>query len=228
MLDKSSIITDLTSERPQWILSAYGPGRQAPGQLFGGSVREQTNLLFQNSEQQIQAVLNNVDGAIKFIVDSESDVPNRYQICQNSSLAPGGYSPNPLNTISANSAGTSSGVAQNTNSAFGQPTQSSGAFGQSSQTSGAFGQPSQPTGAFGQHSQAGAGAFRQPGQSTTSVFGQPSQPISAFGKPSQTSTGAFGQPSALGAKPSPFSAPAFGTAAQPGAAGTFGQPSGLG
>ena len=41
-LDKSQIITDLSSEKPQWILSAYGPGRQAPAQLFGGPMREQS------------------------------------------------------------------------------------------------------------------------------------------------------------------------------------------
>jgi nucleoporin NUP42 len=41
-LDKAAIITDLSSERPQWILSAYGPGRHAPAQLFGGPLREQS------------------------------------------------------------------------------------------------------------------------------------------------------------------------------------------
>src|SRR4051812_47956524 len=33
-LDKKAIEVDLTSEKPQWILSAYGPGRYAPAQLF--------------------------------------------------------------------------------------------------------------------------------------------------------------------------------------------------
>lgn len=41
-LDKAAIVTDLSSERPQWILSAYGPGRNAPTQLFGGELREQS------------------------------------------------------------------------------------------------------------------------------------------------------------------------------------------
>lgn len=41
-LDKAQIITDLSTERPQWILSAYGPGRNAPAQMFGGPVREQS------------------------------------------------------------------------------------------------------------------------------------------------------------------------------------------
>lgn len=33
---------DLTTEAPQWILSAYAPGRDAPEQLFGGYPREQS------------------------------------------------------------------------------------------------------------------------------------------------------------------------------------------
>lgn len=33
---------DLTSDAPQWILSAYAPGRDAPDQLFGGYPREQS------------------------------------------------------------------------------------------------------------------------------------------------------------------------------------------
>lgn len=45
--DKYNITTDtiekdLTNEVPQWILSAYAPGRDAPGQLFGGYPREQS------------------------------------------------------------------------------------------------------------------------------------------------------------------------------------------
>jgi nucleoporin NUP42 len=32
----------LKSEAPQWILSAYAPGRDAPEQLFGGYPREQS------------------------------------------------------------------------------------------------------------------------------------------------------------------------------------------
>ena len=42
MLKAEGISDDLTKERPQWILSAYGPGRGAPIQLFGGMPREQS------------------------------------------------------------------------------------------------------------------------------------------------------------------------------------------
>lgn len=39
-LNPETIVKDLTEERPQWILSAYGPGRDAPEQLWGGSVEQ--------------------------------------------------------------------------------------------------------------------------------------------------------------------------------------------
>lgn len=42
MLSKDALEKDLTTEAPQWILSAYGPGRDAPEQLFGGHLREQS------------------------------------------------------------------------------------------------------------------------------------------------------------------------------------------
>ena len=37
-----TIERDLTAEAPQWIFSAYAPGRNTPGQLFGGFPREQS------------------------------------------------------------------------------------------------------------------------------------------------------------------------------------------
>ncbi|RQM08310.1 hypothetical protein DH86_00003812, partial [Scytalidium sp. 3C] len=109
-LDKDAIITDLTTERPQWILSAYGPGRMAPAQLFGGPLREQSfeemrllyhlglssgnpqqaiqhaNQLQQAAEQQIETVLRDIDGAISYIIDSEKTHPNRIDICRGGHL----------------------------------------------------------------------------------------------------------------------------------------------
>lgn len=41
-LDAEAIRTDLSGELPKWILSCYGPGRDAPDQLFGGFPREQS------------------------------------------------------------------------------------------------------------------------------------------------------------------------------------------
>ena len=37
-----TIKQDLTTNLPLWILSCYGPGRDAPEQLFGGYPREQS------------------------------------------------------------------------------------------------------------------------------------------------------------------------------------------
>lgn len=42
LLGKDGMITDLSTELPQWILSAYGPGLKAPIQLFGGEEREKS------------------------------------------------------------------------------------------------------------------------------------------------------------------------------------------
>lgn len=35
-----TIVKDLTEERPSWSLSAYGPGREAPEQLWGGPIEQ--------------------------------------------------------------------------------------------------------------------------------------------------------------------------------------------
>lgn len=98
----------------------------------------------------------------------------------------------------------SSGRAADQGSEFGQPS----ALGAKPNPFGtpAFGQPAQPA--------ANASTFGQSSE-TVSPFGQPSQPAAPpFGQPPQPASSAFGQPSALGAKPNPFGAPAFGQAAQ--------------
>lgn len=41
-LSKDTIEKDLAEERPSWLLSAYGPGRDAPEQLWGGYPIEQS------------------------------------------------------------------------------------------------------------------------------------------------------------------------------------------
>lgn len=41
-VDRDTMIKDLSTERPQWILSCYAPGRNPPEQLFGGPLREQS------------------------------------------------------------------------------------------------------------------------------------------------------------------------------------------
>jgi nucleoporin NUP42 len=74
-LDKGAILTDLTTEQPQWILSAYGPGRAAPAQLFGGA-REQSfeemrllhyiSMAAGNPQQAVRKCVNYVCQNTKF------------------------------------------------------------------------------------------------------------------------------------------------------------------
>ena len=269
-LDKDVISKDLTSERPLYILSAYGPGRDAPQQLFGGQPREQSfeelrfrhyelasagneaqaiqeaQTLYNNSEQQIQTVLSDLDGALKYITDATNQHPNRLDICK----AKGGD----LSQVEQQSAPFQSrGASSNIGSAFGKPSfgqPSAPAFGQPS-----FGQAAAPTPAFGQPATLGQKptVFGQPsnlssaptfGQaSMPAPFGQPSaaapfgtkqvQPTSAFG---QTSTPSFFGQASQAAKPfgaqEPQQQPAFGQQSSsfgqqpptgPRASGVFGQ-----
>ena len=168
---------------------------------------------YNDAEQQIRAALNNIEAAIKYMIDGEKDHPNRIDICRGETAA------------SNRNHGT--GGFQQTGPAFGQPSSISG-FGKPSslapqqsafmqqQSVSAFGQPAQlgrPTNNFGQ-STTQASSFGQPskplpafGQPTTAApaFGQTSAPLSAFGQPSAPS--AFNQNSSLGQQ----AAPAFGT-----------------
>ncbi|KAF8866203.1 hypothetical protein BDZ45DRAFT_720346 [Acephala macrosclerotiorum] len=243
-LDKNAILTDLTNERPQWILSAYGPGRFAPAQLFGGLPREQSfeemrllhymglaagnpqqvvheaEALVQQSEQQMQTAINNIDSAIQYLINAEKEHPNRIDIVKAGQAGPGAQ-PNPFG-------GSTTPFGATPTPAFGAPSQPS--------TTTAFGAPS--TGAFGKPSQLGqkpnpfgasTPAFGAPSQlGTTSAFGQPSQlgNTGAFGQPSQLgTTGTFGQPAQLGQKPNPFGAPSGGGFASLGVGkSVFGQP----
>ncbi|CAO1602808.1 hypothetical protein XANCAGTX0491_006408 [Xanthoria calcicola] len=237
-LDKTAINTDLGSDRPLYILSAYGPGKDAPQQLFGGQPREQSfeelrlrhyelasagneaqaiqeaQALYSNAEQQIKTALDDLDGAIKYITDAANQHPNRLDICQ----AKGGNispvqppPPDPRSTSGAFTRGPAFGQPS-----FGQPALPvpASAFGQPS-----FGQPSAPAPgsafgkpSFGQAAAPGA-AFGQPSnlgqQSMTSA--QPSNlaPATAFGQSSTPSL--FRQPQQT-AKPSGLQQPAFGQA----------------
>lgn len=254
----------MSKERPHWILSAYAPGREAPIQLFGGLPREQSfeelrfrhyelsaqgrqqeaiqeaQTLVNNAEQQIQTALNDVDGAIKYIVSGENEHPNRIDVVHARGALPAQAQMPGLNQQPSLAFGQSSSTAP----AFGQPSLPS-AFARPSAPS--FGQPSAPTSTFGQ---ASTSSFGQP-----SAFGQPStlgRPTTAFGQASQafgnssTPAPAFGQPSAPSApspfgvpqdKPSPFGLPSgtgattqastapFGQSSGPAQPSPFGQPS---
>ncbi|KAG5930265.1 hypothetical protein E4U42_002477 [Claviceps africana] len=206
-----TIQKDLSTEAPQWILSAYAPGRNAPEQLFGGFPREQSfeemrlhylmakasgteqhalnqaQELYQNARQQMQTALSNIQDAARFVVEAENRHPNRLDICREGTQgAPFSSGPGTASPFGGS-------TAQPMTSAFGQPS--------------ALGQRPNPF---------GTSSFGQPSaQPQASSFGQTSQPAgSAFGQGPQT-VSAFGQPSVLGARPNPFGTPVFGQTAQP-------------
>ncbi|KAJ6087456.1 hypothetical protein N7467_006370 [Penicillium canescens] len=275
----SDIKLDLTAgkNRPLWILSSYSPQQNVPRQLFGGPGREQSpeelrvrhyelaaagsidqavqesQALWQESIKQMEVVLGDLNGAVKFIIDGKNEHPNRLDIVEGktgpgATQAPGTLGGAPSGFGQPSTLGQASGFGQPStlgqSSGFGQPStlgQSSG-FGQPSTLgqSAGFGQPStlgQSSG-FGQTSTLGqTSGFGQPstlGQS--SGFGQPSTlgQSSGFG---QTSTlgqsSGFGQPSNIGGSgfgqpstlggQSGFGKPGFGQPAAP-AANPFGAP----
>lgn len=218
-------------------MSAYGPGRDAPQQLFGGQPREQSfeelrlrhyelastgnqpqaiqeaQILYNNAEQQIQTALADLDGAIKYITGAANQHPNRLDICSAKGDDPS-RPQQPSGVPHAGARGPSSGSAFG-QSSFGKP--SAPAVGQSS-----FGQSSAP--AFGKTSfaqmAAPASAFGQPtslGQKQT-AFGLPSNPnpTPAFGQASTASP--FGQ-AQQAAKPfgvqQPQQQPGFGQQSTP-------------
>ncbi|KAI1344340.1 hypothetical protein F5Y15DRAFT_109848 [Xylariaceae sp. FL0016] len=241
-ITKDSIRVDLADERPTWIMSCYGPGKDAPEQLFGGYPREQSleeamvyirgaanqqqamaevTSLYQQAEQQIISSIGNLDGAVQFLLAAENNHPNRNDICRQNTREGGTNGTFARDNVpsSFGSNPLSSNTNQNPFSTT-QPNPFAGgstAFGQPAalgQKPSPFGAPAQ-TSAFGQPSQMGAAA---------PAFGQPSQmgaSASAFGQTSQlgATTSAFGQPSAIGQKPNPF-----GAGTTPSTSSGFGQP----
>ncbi|KAJ4387536.1 hypothetical protein N0V93_008131 [Gnomoniopsis smithogilvyi] len=246
-LNREAIQKDLQEERPEWILSAYGPGRDAPEQLWGGILEQSPEemrlhamtceaagnsqgalsdfeMLKSKAQEKIGAAYSDPDAAINYIMSALTKQPNRFSLVANNmngefavGKRPVGFGASPAFAMSPANA-----------NPFGQPSgpaQNANPF--KSGTSG-FGQPSalgQTSSAFGQPPAIGAGAG----------FGQPStlgQKPSAFGTPSALGTQSpfsqgtgFGQASSLGPKPNPFGTPAFGQPSQPAQGNAFGQPS---
>lgn len=222
-LDKEIITNDLSKERPLWILSAYGPGKLSPLQLFGGPLRElsfeelrlrhyelasignehqaiqEAQIFFNSAQQEIQLALGDVDGAIRYIINGENEHPNRNDICKAK-----GANPSYLQGGGGNN---------HPSLAFGQPStlgkpafqilpQEASTFNRPSTS---FGQPSVPAPTFGAPSSLG-----QQAPQLAPAFGRPSalENSSSFGRPSST----FGQPNstiALGAQ-APSSLPSTG------------------
>ncbi|KAK4120543.1 hypothetical protein N657DRAFT_649043 [Parathielavia appendiculata] len=222
-LTVEAIQRDLTAELPTWLFSCYGPGRDAPEQLWGGYPREQSfeeirlhfmsavtagnpqgalnaiQELQQNIQQQIQHTVNNIPMAIQYIVEAGNKHPNRIDRCKE---ATGGAGPGGAFGSRANAFQTTAPPSN----PFGSPTApqtTASTFGQAA----ALSQKPSPF---------GAAAFGQAAQPAAPAFGQPATlgGTTAFGNPAQT-TSAFGQTSTLGAKPNPFAAPALAQPAQP-------------
>lgn len=223
---------DLTpgKERPGWVFSAYGPGKNAPRQLFGGPTRElsfeemrlrhyeataagnmnqaiqEAQKLHEDTTNQIQVILNDLNGAVKYILDGQNEHPNRNDIVEgrSSGQTAFGQLPNPAPSAPSFSQPSSSfgGSAQGT---------STPAFGQApglGQNQPAFGKPSGLA-----NPMAGSMTGSMTGSMASSAFGKPSMLGSAqptFGKPG------FGQPSfgqtAFG-QPAPIAGPGFANAA---------------
>ncbi|KAF2278303.1 uncharacterized protein EI97DRAFT_465632 [Westerdykella ornata] len=235
-LNKDDIKADLTDQRPIYPLSCYGPGRDAPRQLIEGPLeispeelrfryythraagneaagQQEETALANQMQQQVQRILSDLDGAIKYIMDGADVHPNRIDIAQGKAKVGGTQS-----------------------NAFGTGAPSPSPFGQPNSTFGRPSVPGQTTTAF-----PGAGTFGKPSLPGTSAFGQPSAlgGDSAFGKPSTLGGGtAFGKPSMPGAgsvfgqttapgQPS-GTTPGFGTPSMPGQASAFGQTNVLG
>lgn len=211
---------------------------------------QEAELLYAESLKQMETALNDLNGAVKYILDGENEHPNRNDIVQGKTglqqaaafgrpSAP--YGTNPFGQPPALGA---------TQSVFGQPStlgQPSGlnqpvlptqgsAFGQPSSLGGTmqpFGQPSSATGPFSApstvspFSQIKPSPFGQTPAPSTGGFGQPTQPSGAFQAP--PSSYPFGQPataSPFGAKTATqqqFSQP-FGSPAPSEGIPAFGQP----
>ncbi|KAF2033297.1 hypothetical protein EK21DRAFT_109095 [Setomelanomma holmii] len=260
-LDKADMKNDLTTQRPIYPLSCYGPGRDAPRQLIEGPVeispeelrvryytqrlaggeavaQQEESALNEKMQQQVQSILNDLDGAVRYVEEGANVHPNRIDIANgnaasNSSTAAstGAPSSNPFSQAPTNSSSQPAA-----NPFMKAPTAT---FGQSS-TPGfaqpAFSQPTNPSqtpSTFGQPSQSGQAASGFGAASSLgakpSPFGQPSAlgGGAAFGKPAFGASG-FGQPSMSGAGSALGSKPAFGQASAPGTASPFGQTSAAG
>lgn len=193
--------------------------------------------LVNNAERQVWVALNDIDGAIKYIVDGEKQHPNRHDVVkaredavpQQPQLGGNNYpnfTPGQSPAFSNQSSGTS--FARPTTS-FGKPSAPSSSFGQPSslgppkslfgQQTSAFGQPaalSQPSGGSLSQAPSSVSAFGQPIKQSPFGRVQGGFPVAGTSEPSQPPVSAFVQ------QPNPF-----GQAVPPKPSNPFGQPSSI-
>jgi nucleoporin NUP42 len=237
-IDRGTLVRDLKNERPLWIFSSYGPGKNAPVQLFGGPQREQSfeemrlrhyiaaaqgnpqsaiqeaQALYVEAEKQIQTVLNDPDGAIQYIVRGEKEHPNRYDIVaemmkNGRTLAQAAQPQQQPTGFGHPATGPTFGQQQNPLNPNPNPNPFAAAAAANVGGGVGFGQPSFGQPSFGQQNPLGQRMNPFGGTSQIPNFGNTSAPPGS--QPQQQPTGgAFGQPSQ----------PAFGQPTQP----AFGQP----
>ncbi|KAI8997584.1 hypothetical protein BDB01DRAFT_45601 [Pilobolus umbonatus] len=247
--NESSIKSNLSTERPQWQLSVYGPAKEEPNLIVGTdrsceedrylyytSMRTTgnesqylaaTEVLNQQFMNQVNAIINDPQGAIQHYHKGKAAGAGSFGNNMNSTQTPftgTGFLSNPYSQTTSTSNSFSS-LTTSKPSAFG-----GSAFGFTSTlgSGSAFGQSNTMGGGtvFGQSAMGGGSTF---GQSNTlgggSTFGQSSTlgGGSSFGQSSAMGSGsAFGQSSALGG------GSAFGQSSTLGGGSSFGQPSAMG
>ncbi|KFZ01973.1 hypothetical protein V500_00528 [Pseudogymnoascus sp. VKM F-4518 (FW-2643)] len=228
LLGKDGMITDLSTELPQWILSAYGPGLKAPIQLFGGEDREksfeemrlnhyalraqgqealaahQQDELIQKAAAQNQNALHNIDAALQYVLRGENEHPNRLDIVEQ--YTKGIINPaQPTAPLGANVPFVNPQGQPGPNpvatpgTAFGQPAVNS-AFGAGLSSLGQAPNPLGGQGAFG----APPPAFGQPGLGSNPLASQP------FGAQAPVQPPQPAHPSPFGQQPPPGGLGAFG------------------
>lgn len=99
-LNEDDIRSDLTSQRPKWILSSYGPAKDLPGALLtdneyspeevkwrfyqrrleigADAANQEAVQVWQKSDQQMQQIALNAKDVTAFMVEKEKERPNRY------------------------------------------------------------------------------------------------------------------------------------------------------
>ena len=241
-LEEAHLIEDLRDARPEWPLSAYAGHQSSPKDLINANLefspeevrvgvylakargnleaalQEEVRLAAQVN-QQVQSILADRKGAIRYVVNGRNEHPNRWDVindCNKTGLTPDYLLSNDQSKdpFSQQQFTEPAAFGQSNNAPFGQPAaQVTQGFDQP-----AFSQPPQP--------------LQQPPQS---VFGQPSAQTSAFsqathdpafGQPSApTNQSPFGQPSAFTPNTTPFGQPAFSQPTQAAfGASAFSQP----
>ncbi|RMZ87600.1 hypothetical protein DV736_g5172, partial [Chaetothyriales sp. CBS 134916] len=233
--------------RPNWILSAFGPGKQPPASLLQDlewspeefrvefykqaalgnedTADQQAIQTWNNALNEIKDVYDNVHNVLEFMKDADSQQkrPSRYDMCNMDGTETveqfkSSFNQSPQPEASSTTIGSVM---------FGKPAFGKSGFGSSQASSSPFAQ--QSTSTFGRPSTAafGSGMFGKPA-ATSTAFGQPAFGSSGFGQEKKNPFAPASASSRFGQGASTFGQPTqpssgFGQSSQP--TSTFGQPS---